>query len=592
MHRSLIAATALAAALVVTASRDARAWDPSALVAPVWGPGSRAPVPFHLQSLLERGFDEQLDDPTAARQLDLYLGTAERTGSAQLLVDGGESFPAREAVARSAQRTLFVQQLYWPVGVRTARLMALMAARVEEGVIVRLLVDRLATGPPDRPWLEEFDAYLRGRYAALAHRYPRFARELEETRSTVVLYTTPESEVPSDVIQHDEAGRQLEVRRLTVPPIGRPNLLCLNHSKMVLADGERAVTGGINQSDVYAARGRQAGDPPPLSDQELELLAAAIPTTWPVLVRRYGPRLDHPDVPVVIGWRDTDLRVGGPIARDLEASFLRFWAFSRLAEPTDTGEWWAGLSTPAAPPRVEEVKHYDRRGPVSYAEPRKPRPRFDAVRMRKVEHIPRAGESYMARQTRWLFGSARRYIYCHIPYLLMPEVQAQWIARAARRGVRVRLLTNGPDSNDIHRAVSWAVRSRYRRLLRQAGPNLHLYEWVQAPLHSKVCVADGRVTIVSSNNHDYVSQFFAAELGITVTSRSFARDARRMMIADLRASRPIRMREAIAWERRVGRAADYGSFDWGPVQMARTLEGAITLYLGGHVRLRMDLFSL
>jgi len=80
-------------------------------------------------------------------------------------------------------------------------------------------------------------------------------------------------------------------------------------------------------------------------------------------------------------------------------------------------------------------------------------------------------------------ASARRRLYFTNAYFVAHADLVELLASAARRGVDVRVLTNGPRS-DV--ATTWlAGRSRYETLL---AAGVRIYEYEPATLHSKTFV--------------------------------------------------------------------------------------------------------
>ncbi|MGE5116491.1 MAG: cardiolipin synthase ClsB [Betaproteobacteria bacterium] len=90
------------------------------------------------------------------------------------------------------------------------------------------------------------------------------------------------------------------------------------------------------------------------------------------------------------------------------------------------------------------------------------------------------------------------------------------MVRAARRGVRVRLILQGePD-------MAWvrvAARMLYRSLIRDG---VQIYEYCKRPLHGKVAVFDGRWSTVGSSNLDPLSLSLNLEANVVVDHAGFA----------------------------------------------------------------------
>ena len=97
------------------------------------------------------------------------------------------------------------------------------------------------------------------------------------------------------------------------------------------------------------------------------------------------------------------------------------------------------------------------------------------------------------------FAMARQTIYLAHGYFLPDRGIVRAIARAARRGVRVKLLLAGRCDVPFARAAS---RSLYRQLLR-AGVVIH--EWNESVLHAKAVTVDGRRLLLGSFNLDPLS---------------------------------------------------------------------------------------
>jgi cardiolipin synthase A/B len=91
------------------------------------------------------------------------------------------------------------------------------------------------------------------------------------------------------------------------------------------------------------------------------------------------------------------------------------------------------------------------------------------------------------------------------------------LRRAARRGVRVRLILQGSADKAI---VTWAARSLYRYLAR-AGVTIH--EYCERPFHGKVAVIDHAWCTVGSSNLDPSSLSLNLEANLVVHHAGFAR---------------------------------------------------------------------
>jgi len=103
------------------------------------------------------------------------------------------------------------------------------------------------------------------------------------------------------------------------------------------------------------------------------------------------------------------------------------------------------------------------------------------------------------RYVRAIKSSTRELLLAHA-YFLPGPILLRSLLRAARRGVRVRLLLAGRSDVPFARA---ATRTLYRRLL-HAG--CEVYEWTASVLHAKLAVIDERRLLVGSFNLDPFSR--------------------------------------------------------------------------------------
>lgn len=95
------------------------------------------------------------------------------------------------------------------------------------------------------------------------------------------------------------------------------------------------------------------------------------------------------------------------------------------------------------------------------------------------------------------------------------------LRRAARRGVRVRLLLQGRQADQA--LASWAAQSLYAYLAR-AG--VVIYEYCERPLHGKVAVIDAHWSTVGSSNLDPTSLSLNLEANLIFDDLIFAAELR------------------------------------------------------------------
>lgn len=255
------------------------------------------------------------------------------------------------------------------------------------------------------------------------------------------------------------------VGRLT---IGRNNNR--NHRRILVADGRVGITGGSGVGWKWRGDGRQA---------------------------------EH--------WRDTDVRIEGPIVSQLQAAFAENWREA-------TGEVLGG---PAWFPGAAE-----------------PRGRLAA---QVVRSSPQNGSYGMENLFLLAVSGARRSIEVTNPYFLPDDHLREAIVRAARRGVQVRILVPGVID---HALVREAGRRHFGKLLREG---VEIWEYKPALLHSKTMVIDGMWATVGSANLDRRSFAMNDELNVAVYDTAFAAELQRVFAADV--ARATRVTYE-AWARR------------------------------------------
>jgi cardiolipin synthase len=258
-----------------------------------------------------------------------------------------------------------------------------------------------------------------------------------------------------------EAGCELaSYRPLTPWTIDRANYR--NHRRVLVVDGRVGITGGSGISGKWSGNGKEEGQ-----------------------------------------WRDTDLRVEGPVVNQLQGAFVENWLEA-------TG---VALGGPDYFPWPIE-----RRGEVA---------------SQVVRSSPAGGSAATYSMFLLAMASARHSIYITNPYFVPDDKMIETLIRARQRGVRVVLLLPGVIDHYMVRQAGW---SQLGRLL-QAG--IQVYEYRAALLHAKTMVIDSIWTTVGSTNLDRRSFELNEELNLVVYSAEIARRLERVFMDDLERSRPV-----------------------------------------------------
>lgn len=208
------------------------------------------------------------------------------------------------------------------------------------------------------------------------------------------------------------------------------------------------------------------------------------------------------------GWKDTSVRMRGPVVGAVETLFWEAWAAS-----TPVGGAAIPPGRPSEPPRAGG----------KYASV------VFAGGIRNVRSIRRT--------YRYAIDRALDYIYITNAYFLPDRLVYRRLVQAARRGVDVRVIA--PRETD-HPYVRWASWSMYAHMIKNG---IKIYEWQGPILHAKAAVIDGAWSSVGSHNLDHRSLKYNLELNVNVYGREFGGALARAFREDLKRCRQVTLAE-------------------------------------------------
>ncbi|HEY6051476.1 MAG TPA: phospholipase D-like domain-containing protein, partial [Thermoanaerobaculia bacterium] len=197
-------------------------------------------------------------------------------------------------------------------------------------------------------------------------------------------------------------------------------------------------------------------------------------------------------------WRETMVRVEGPVVGQLQHIFFEDWVHT-------TGEVLNGSSQfPNIEPAGDMLAQA-----ISSS-------RTDQSSMAKLQY-------YMAIQ------AARRRIWIENAYFVPDSQIRQGLVQAAARGVDVRVIVPGKyiDSPNVRNAS----RFHYGELL---DGGVEIYEFLPTMMHNKVMVVDGIWTSIGSINFVNRSMKKNGEASVSVYDRRFAERVETMVENDLK----------------------------------------------------------
>ena len=228
------------------------------------------------------------------------------------------------------------------------------------------------------------------------------------------------------------------------------------HRKIVTVDGRIGFTGGLAIDDRWAGNARNPNE-----------------------------------------WRDTVVRVEGPVVLQLQRVFLENWLYT-------TGEFLDGEGQFPVAHMAGDMKAQA----IGSS-------RTNQLSMAKLHY-------YMPIQ------AAQKYIWIENAYFLPDGDFKTALVAAARRGVDVRIIV--PGKNTDLWPLRYATQREYGGLL-EGGAKI--YEFQPTMLHSKVMVVDGIWCSIGSINFTSRSMKFNAEANVAIYDTGFAEQVRVMMEGDM-----------------------------------------------------------
>jgi cardiolipin synthase len=136
-----------------------------------------------------------------------------------------------------------------------------------------------------------------------------------------------------------------------------------------------------------------------------------------------------------------------------------------------------------------------------------------SVRVRQNDWVKRKSEVWNT--YRLLFAQANESITVLCSYFLPGRTYRKLLARAAARGVKVRVILAG--KSDVMLSKN-AERYLYDWLLRK---KIEIYEFERTVLHAKMSVADNETVTIGSFNVNNISAYASLELNLDVKSKAF-----------------------------------------------------------------------
>jgi cardiolipin synthase len=238
-----------------------------------------------------------------------------------------------------------------------------------------------------------------------------------------------------------------------------------DHRKLLIVDGKVAFVGGVNISSVYSS----------------------------------GSFRSKPPAPGAEPWRDTHLRIEGPVVGKFQQFFLATWE-QQNGEPIPVKNFF-----PKQGDKGNEI-------------------------VRAVASSPDEDYNQMYVTLLSAINSAETYVYITNAYFIPDSKLLAALEQAATRGVDVRLLLPSKSDSNL---VFYASHSFYDQLL---AAGVKIYERKDALLHAKTALVDGVWSTVGSTNLDWLSRDLNQEVNAVVLGQEFGAQMKAMFEKDMASS--------------------------------------------------------
>jgi len=273
-----------------------------------------------------------------------------------------------------------------------------------------------------------------------------------------------------------------------------------DHKKLILIDGEKAFTGGLNIADEY--RG--------------------------YYFKRHKT-----------AWRDTGIMLEGPIARTLLNEFEKSW---RL---------WGGerIKTEVRNEKLE-MKSQETENHLTLSPQANPpgagNSQLLTLNSASLPVLPIFASSSRSRRRlrRLLYYSinhSKKSIFLTTAYFTPSRRMIDMLTAAVKRGVIVRLVL--PSKSDVL-AADYAGRASFTELL-TAG--VQIYTYTGRILHAKTAVFDGCWSIIGSANLDFQSLRWNDEGNIGILDKNFGQKMMDLFEEDIKNSEQVELEQ---WTKR------------------------------------------
>ncbi|MGB1129844.1 MAG: cardiolipin synthase [Haloferula sp.] len=279
----------------------------------------------------------------------------------------------------------------------------------------------------------------------------------------LVLYDEIGSKLPKSFLgPMREAGVQIHPFNSTQGDTNRFQLNFRNHRKIVIVDGKEAWVGGLNVGDEY---------------------------------KGLDPKVGY--------WRDTHMRVEGPIVQTIQVSFAEDWQWAAKQtlidlnwdpQPAENGSNVRMLCLPSGP----------------------------------VDPMETCTLFFL-----YAINTAKKRLWIATPYFVPDQQFISALQLAALRGVEIRLLIPDEGDSSMVDLSAWSFLPE----LHQSG--IEVYRYTKGFMHHKVTVIDDRYCTIGTANFDNRSFRLNFEVTMGVDDEEFTSEVVRMLEEDFSNARKV-----------------------------------------------------
>jgi putative cardiolipin synthase len=413
-----------------------------------------------------------------------------------VLGNGEDSLRARIGLLERATHSIRIQALIFRGDDTGLHIAELLKRKAKEGVDVRIIVDALSNLDVATQWMY-FDLKQNG-------------IEVEGYETLYLNWLTAD---------------------LTLKDVGRPNKRF--HDKMWIVDAEDlkaagAVVGGMNIANEYF---RVDTDP-------------------------------------IMRWRDQDVLLEGAVIKDVARAFDRNYDYfkalkerlPKLFNPDNSWKLTRAVLDKVSTIRTPKWQKSTIGAAINAVLDTEAEIMMRPATVRFLQSRPRFQETYIYQAYLQLMKQAKTRIDIANAYFVPDRAMIEALKDAARRGVRVRIITNSPATNDIApiAVISRHLHSELLSVNQELSlpadqPRLTVREWIgpeigEGTLHAKYALFDDDIALVGSYNLDPRSARLNSETALAIKDAAVTADLRKLFEQnDLPQSRAVSLEQARKW---------------------------------------------